>query len=142
MVVHILITTQEARASDFKASLIHLVPVQPGLLRASHTALQGANTQMDTGYTVPVRTFVFRVRQHCSTSQKVHSVCTLDAEQSRVCCALLDNFPKPHVSKPQTSLLQVMAAAKVCEITHESPSVKSLRLLVADKDFSFKAGQW
>jgi hypothetical protein len=31
MVVHILITTQEARASDFKASLIHLVPVQPGL---------------------------------------------------------------------------------------------------------------
>ncbi|GAB1298698.1 Oxidoreductase NAD-binding domain-containing protein 1 [Apodemus speciosus] len=38
--------------------------------------------------------------------------------------------------------LRVMAAAKVCEITHESPSVKSLRLLVADKDFSFKAGQW
>lgn len=37
---------------------------------------------------------------------------------------------------------EVIAAAKVCEITHESPSVKSLRLLVADKDFSFKAGQW
>ncbi|XP_021497409.1 oxidoreductase NAD-binding domain-containing protein 1 isoform X2 [Meriones unguiculatus] len=37
---------------------------------------------------------------------------------------------------------EVMAAAKVCEITYQSPSVKSLRLLVADKDFSFKAGQW
>lgn len=105
-------------------------------------ALQGANTQTDTGYIVPVRMFVFRVRQHWSTSQKVHSGHRLDAEQSHVCCVMLGNFPKPHVSKPQTSLLQVMAAAKVCEITHESPSVKSLRLLVADKDFSFKAGQW
>lgn len=37
---------------------------------------------------------------------------------------------------------EVVAAAKVCEIAHESPSVKSLRLLVPDKDFSFKAGQW
>lgn len=37
---------------------------------------------------------------------------------------------------------EVMATAKVCDIAQESPSVKSLRLLVADKDFSFKAGQW
>ncbi|XP_020013123.1 oxidoreductase NAD-binding domain-containing protein 1 isoform X3 [Castor canadensis] len=37
---------------------------------------------------------------------------------------------------------EVVAAAKVCGVADESPSVKSLRLLVADKDFSFKAGQW
>ncbi|XP_063131426.1 oxidoreductase NAD-binding domain-containing protein 1 isoform X3 [Rattus norvegicus] len=48
-----------------------------------------------------------------------------------------------HLERTATVLRrEVMAAAKVCEITHESPSVKSLRLLVADKDFSFKAGQW
>lgn len=37
---------------------------------------------------------------------------------------------------------EVVAAAKVCGMKDESPSVKSLRLLVADTDFSFKAGQW
>ncbi|XP_004468513.2 oxidoreductase NAD-binding domain-containing protein 1 [Dasypus novemcinctus] len=37
---------------------------------------------------------------------------------------------------------EVVSAAKVCAAAHESPSVKRLRLLVADKDFSFKAGQW
>ncbi|KAM6176283.1 oxidoreductase NAD-binding domain-containing protein 1 [Erethizon dorsatum] len=37
---------------------------------------------------------------------------------------------------------EVVAAAKVCGTASESPSVKSLCLLVADKDFSFKAGQW
>ncbi|XP_040819259.1 oxidoreductase NAD-binding domain-containing protein 1 [Ochotona curzoniae] len=37
---------------------------------------------------------------------------------------------------------EVVSPAKVCAIAAESPSVKSLRLLVADKEFSFKAGQW
>ncbi|KAM5232008.1 oxidoreductase NAD-binding domain-containing protein 1 isoform 1-T2 [Hipposideros larvatus] len=37
---------------------------------------------------------------------------------------------------------EVVSAAKVCGAAAESPSVKRLRLLVADKDFSFKAGQW
>ncbi|EPY76576.1 hypothetical protein CB1_001408017 [Camelus ferus] len=37
---------------------------------------------------------------------------------------------------------QVVSAAKVCDTADESPSVKRLRLLVADKGFSFKAGQW
>ncbi|XP_029796192.1 oxidoreductase NAD-binding domain-containing protein 1 [Suricata suricatta] len=37
---------------------------------------------------------------------------------------------------------EVVAAAKVCGAAAESPSVKRLHLLVADKDFSFKAGQW
>ncbi|KAF6313255.1 oxidoreductase NAD binding domain containing 1 [Rhinolophus ferrumequinum] len=37
---------------------------------------------------------------------------------------------------------EVVSAAKVCGAASESPSVKRLRLLVADKDFSFKAGQW
>ncbi|XP_037380655.1 oxidoreductase NAD-binding domain-containing protein 1 [Talpa occidentalis] len=37
---------------------------------------------------------------------------------------------------------EVVAAAKVCGVAHESPSVKRLRLLIADKGFSFKAGQW
>lgn len=36
---------------------------------------------------------------------------------------------------------EVVSVAKVCGVAHESPSVKRLRLLVADKDFSFKAGQ-
>lgn len=37
---------------------------------------------------------------------------------------------------------EIVSAAKVCGAASESPSVKSLRLLVADQDFSFKAGQW
>ncbi|VFV31064.1 oxidoreductase nad-binding [Lynx pardinus] len=37
---------------------------------------------------------------------------------------------------------EVVSAAKVCGAAAESPSVKRLHLLVADKDFSFKAGQW
>ncbi|KAB1283784.1 Oxidoreductase NAD-binding domain-containing protein 1 [Camelus dromedarius] len=37
---------------------------------------------------------------------------------------------------------RVVSAAKVCDTADESPSVKRLRLLVADKGFSFKAGQW
>ncbi|KAL1286785.1 OXNAD1 [Ovibos moschatus] len=37
---------------------------------------------------------------------------------------------------------EVVSAAKVCGVASESPSVKRLRLLIADKDFSFKAGQW
>ncbi|KAG8516215.1 Oxidoreductase NAD-binding domain-containing protein 1 [Galemys pyrenaicus] len=37
---------------------------------------------------------------------------------------------------------EVVAAAQVCGAAHESPSVKRLRLLVADRGFSFKAGQW
>lgn len=45
-----------------------------------------------------------------------------------------------HFASPHSN--QVVASAKVCEIAHESPTVKSLRLLVADKAFSFKAGQW
>ncbi|XP_012322173.1 oxidoreductase NAD-binding domain-containing protein 1 isoform X2 [Aotus nancymaae] len=37
---------------------------------------------------------------------------------------------------------EIVSAAKVCGAANESPSVKSLRLLIADQDFSFKAGQW
>ncbi|KAM5314784.1 oxidoreductase NAD-binding domain-containing protein 1 isoform 3-T4 [Glossophaga mutica] len=37
---------------------------------------------------------------------------------------------------------EVVSAAKVCGAAQESPSVKRLRLLVADGDFTFKAGQW
>ncbi|XP_010138210.1 PREDICTED: oxidoreductase NAD-binding domain-containing protein 1-like [Buceros rhinoceros silvestris] len=37
---------------------------------------------------------------------------------------------------------EVISQAKVCGITNESETVKRLRLAVADKDFTFKAGQW
>lgn len=37
---------------------------------------------------------------------------------------------------------EVVCAAKVCRTADESPSVKRLHLLVADKEFAFKAGQW
>ncbi|KAM9187359.1 oxidoreductase NAD-binding domain-containing protein 1 isoform 2-T2 [Dugong dugon] len=37
---------------------------------------------------------------------------------------------------------EVVSTAKVCGAANESPSVKRLHLLVAEKDFSFKAGQW
>ncbi|ERE90066.1 oxidoreductase NAD-binding domain-containing protein 1 [Cricetulus griseus] len=48
-----------------------------------------------------------------------------------------------HLERTASALRrEVVASAKVCEIAHESPTVKSLRLLVADKAFSFKAGQW
>uniref|UniRef100_A0ABM5GP82 Oxidoreductase NAD-binding domain-containing protein 1 n=1 Tax=Pogona vitticeps TaxID=103695 RepID=A0ABM5GP82_9SAUR len=37
---------------------------------------------------------------------------------------------------------EIISKAKVCGITNESARVKRLRLAVADKDFTFKAGQW
>ncbi|XP_071417141.1 oxidoreductase NAD-binding domain-containing protein 1 isoform X3 [Pithys albifrons albifrons] len=37
---------------------------------------------------------------------------------------------------------EVITQAKVCGITNESETVKRLRLAVANKDFTFKAGQW
>ncbi|XP_008938541.1 PREDICTED: oxidoreductase NAD-binding domain-containing protein 1-like [Merops nubicus] len=37
---------------------------------------------------------------------------------------------------------EVISQAKVCGITSESETVKRLRLAVANKDFTFKAGQW
>ncbi|XP_066050964.1 oxidoreductase NAD-binding domain-containing protein 1 isoform X2 [Chamaea fasciata] len=37
---------------------------------------------------------------------------------------------------------EVITQAKVCGITNESETVKRLRLAIANKDFSFKAGQW
>lgn len=48
-----------------------------------------------------------------------------------------------HLERTANALRQeVVTAAKVCGTANESPSVKRLRLLVADPDFSFKAGQW
>ncbi|XP_068261281.1 oxidoreductase NAD-binding domain-containing protein 1 isoform X1 [Nyctibius grandis] len=37
---------------------------------------------------------------------------------------------------------EVISQAKVCGITNESQTVKRLRLAIANKDFTFKAGQW
>ncbi|XP_054670655.1 oxidoreductase NAD-binding domain-containing protein 1 isoform X3 [Grus americana] len=37
---------------------------------------------------------------------------------------------------------EVISQAKVCGITNESETVKRLRLSIANKDFTFKAGQW
>ncbi|XP_006170765.1 oxidoreductase NAD-binding domain-containing protein 1 [Tupaia chinensis] len=37
---------------------------------------------------------------------------------------------------------EIVSPAKVCGAADESPTVRSIRLLVADKHFSFKAGQW
>ncbi|XP_071591686.1 oxidoreductase NAD-binding domain-containing protein 1 isoform X3 [Heliangelus exortis] len=37
---------------------------------------------------------------------------------------------------------EVISQAKVCGITNESDTVKRLRLAIANKDFTFKAGQW
>ncbi|XP_078274247.1 oxidoreductase NAD-binding domain-containing protein 1 isoform X4 [Rhinoraja longicauda] len=37
---------------------------------------------------------------------------------------------------------EMIAQAKVCGIVHESETVKRLRLVVMNKNFTFKAGQW
>ncbi|XP_072185388.1 oxidoreductase NAD-binding domain-containing protein 1 isoform X2 [Excalfactoria chinensis] len=37
---------------------------------------------------------------------------------------------------------EVISQAKVCGITNESQTVKRLRLAIANKEFTFKAGQW
>ncbi|XP_072507363.1 oxidoreductase NAD-binding domain-containing protein 1 isoform X2 [Notamacropus eugenii] len=37
---------------------------------------------------------------------------------------------------------KIMSSAKVCGLAYESESVRRLRLLIANKDFTFKAGQW
>ncbi|XP_029866422.1 oxidoreductase NAD-binding domain-containing protein 1 isoform X5 [Aquila chrysaetos chrysaetos] len=37
---------------------------------------------------------------------------------------------------------EVISQAKVCGIANESETVKRLRLAIANKDFTFKAGQW
>uniref|UniRef100_UPI00398E67FB oxidoreductase NAD-binding domain-containing protein 1 isoform X2 n=1 Tax=Pristiophorus japonicus TaxID=55135 RepID=UPI00398E67FB len=48
-----------------------------------------------------------------------------------------------HLARTVNNFRQEMIAeAKVCGIVHESETVKRLRLVVMNKDFSFKAGQW
>ncbi|GCB77787.1 hypothetical protein scyTo_0020610 [Scyliorhinus torazame] len=48
-----------------------------------------------------------------------------------------------HLERTVNNFRQEMVAqAKVCGILHESETVKRLRLVVMDKDFAFKAGQW
>ncbi|XP_040446986.1 oxidoreductase NAD-binding domain-containing protein 1 isoform X5 [Falco naumanni] len=48
-----------------------------------------------------------------------------------------------HLEKTANNFRQeVISQAKVCEITNESETVKRLRLAIANKDFTFKAGQW
>ncbi|KAJ7322457.1 hypothetical protein JRQ81_018744 [Phrynocephalus forsythii] len=43
---------------------------------------------------------------------------------------------------PNKQAKEIISKAKVCAITDESATVKRLRLAVADKEFTFKAGQW
>lgn len=98
---------------------------------------------MGTGHTAPVMMTLYSECRSTVVSSTVPLVNSPDGGQSKAVCALpcWAGFQNRMFLSP-SSLLQVVAAAKVCEIAHESPSVKSLRLLVADKDFSFKAGQW
>uniref|UniRef100_A0A8D2B5P1 Oxidoreductase NAD-binding domain-containing protein 1 n=1 Tax=Sciurus vulgaris TaxID=55149 RepID=A0A8D2B5P1_SCIVU len=82
----------------------------------------------------------------------VGAVCTQAAASKLMLCTLrhlsLTSIMKSqrktdHLERTATVMRrEVVAAAKVCGAASESPSVKSLRLLIADKDFSFKAGQW
>ncbi|KAE8596668.1 hypothetical protein XENTR_v10016189 [Xenopus tropicalis] len=37
---------------------------------------------------------------------------------------------------------EIISPAKVCEITNESATVKRVRLAIANREFTFKAGQW
>ncbi|XP_050564404.1 oxidoreductase NAD-binding domain-containing protein 1 isoform X3 [Cygnus atratus] len=48
-----------------------------------------------------------------------------------------------HLERTASNFRQeVISQAKVCGITNESETVKRLRLAIANKDFTFKAGQW
>ncbi|XP_040405705.1 oxidoreductase NAD-binding domain-containing protein 1 isoform X3 [Cygnus olor] len=48
-----------------------------------------------------------------------------------------------HLERTASNFRQeVISQAKVCGITSESETVKRLRLAIANKDFTFKAGQW
>ncbi|NXL88547.1 OXND1 protein, partial [Alectura lathami] len=48
-----------------------------------------------------------------------------------------------HLERTASNFRQeVISQAKVCGISSESETVKRLRLAVANKDFTFKAGQW
>lgn len=58
-------------------------------------------------------------------------------------CVMRSQRKSDHLERTANVVRQeVVSAAKVCGAANESPSVKRLRLLVADKEFSFKAGQW
>lgn len=89
----------------------------PGLLQRSAGALRSQTTLLTT---------ICRAGRHLSLSSVMTSRRKTD-----------------HLERTANVLRQeVVSAAKVCGAAQESPSVKTLRLLIADKEFSFKAGQW
>ncbi|XP_016160826.1 PREDICTED: oxidoreductase NAD-binding domain-containing protein 1 isoform X3 [Ficedula albicollis] len=58
-------------------------------------------------------------------------------------CTIKSKRKMDHLERTANNFRQeVITQAKVCGITNESETVKRLRLAIANKDFTFKAGQW
>ncbi|XP_027728306.1 oxidoreductase NAD-binding domain-containing protein 1 isoform X2 [Vombatus ursinus] len=58
-------------------------------------------------------------------------------------CIMKSQKKSDHLEKTEEIFREkVVTSAKVCGITDESPTVRRLRFLIAEKSFTFKAGQW
>ncbi|XP_072910519.1 oxidoreductase NAD-binding domain-containing protein 1 isoform X2 [Hemitrygon akajei] len=73
--------------------------------------------------------------------------CLLSGSSIPCLCKAMRNISSrrktDHLERTINNFRQEMVAeAKVCGIDYESETVKRLRLLVMNKDFTFKAGQW
>nr|XP_010306963.1 PREDICTED: oxidoreductase NAD-binding domain-containing protein 1 [Balearica regulorum gibbericeps] len=100
-----------------------------------------AHATIYVGFTVP------QLLRSASRIFPAHSA-SLVLRRSAFCYCTVNGTIKSkrkmdHLERTANNFRQeVISQAKVCGITNESETVKRLRLSIANKDFTFKAGQW
>ncbi|XP_009286864.1 PREDICTED: oxidoreductase NAD-binding domain-containing protein 1 isoform X2 [Aptenodytes forsteri] len=100
-----------------------------------------AHATIYMGFTVP------QLLRGASRIFPTHSVLVV-LRHSAFCYCTVNSTVKSkrkmdHLERTANNFRQeVISQAKVCGITNESETVKRLRLAIANKDFTFKAGQW
>ncbi|XP_008918671.1 oxidoreductase NAD-binding domain-containing protein 1 isoform X2 [Manacus vitellinus] len=100
-----------------------------------------AHTTVYVGYTVP------QLLKGASRIFPSHSALGVLRHSSFYYCTVNGTIKSKrkmdHLERTANNFRQeVITQAKVCGITNESETVKRLRLAIANKDFTFKAGQW
>ncbi|XP_054848156.1 oxidoreductase NAD-binding domain-containing protein 1 [Eublepharis macularius] len=93
---------------------------------------------------------VFAIPPLLRSSTAVIPICSsfLQLKHAALCYCTVNGKMKSkkksdHLERTANDFRQeIISKAKVCGITSESETVKRLRLAVADKEFTFKAGQW
>ncbi|NXN90935.1 OXND1 protein, partial [Rhinopomastus cyanomelas] len=100
-----------------------------------------AHATISMGFTVP------QLLRGASRILPSHSALVLPRHSAYCSCTVNGTIKSKrkmdHLERTANNFRQeVITQAKVCGITNESETVKRLRLAIANKDFTFKAGQW